>query len=52
MKTTKYKNDWLRFICDKCGKEQKHDEAQSNKNWEVFPNVPCECGGKFIPEFL
>lgn len=40
----------IKFKCDKCGKEQKPDKKQSNANWEVYPNIPCECGGNFIPD--
>ena len=45
--TNKLEQDWLKFLCNKCGKEQRPDKKQSNKNWEVFPNVPCSCGGEF-----
>lgn len=34
------------FVCKKCGNMQKKDDSQSNKNWSVYPNVPCECGGE------
>lgn len=44
--------EWLKFVCDKCAKEQKHDEVQSNENWKIYPNVPCECGGNFKPKIL
>lgn len=48
----KKKKDFvIRWICEKCGNEQKPDEKQSNENWAVYPNVPCEkCGGKFKPK--
>jgi hypothetical protein len=38
------------MICNRCGKQQEPDKKQSNENWNVFPNVPCGCGGKFIPD--
>lgn len=41
----------FKMRCDKCAKEQIHDKQQSNKNWNVFPNIPCECGGAFKPDF-
>lgn len=41
----------VKIICDKCGKRQKRDKKESNENWDVYPNVPCECGGKFKPDF-
>ena len=41
MKTPKVK-----MRCDKCGKEPERDESQSNENWDVIPNTPCECGGE------
>lgn len=38
----------IKFVCDKCGKDQQSDKKMSNKNWTVYhPDVPCECGGKF-----
>ena len=36
----------IKMRCNKCGKEPKLDENQSNENWDVIPNIPCECGGK------
>lgn len=39
--------------CEKCGKPQPKNEEKSNKNWAVFDtNATCECGGKFITEFV
>lgn len=37
--------------CEKCGALQKPDEKESNENWNVYPNIPCECGGKFVTRF-
>ena len=38
----------IKFLCNKCGKEQPRDEKQSNENWNVYPtNQSCNCGGKF-----
>ena len=38
----------IEFRCDKCGKPQPRNEAESNANWSVYPaNVQCECGGTF-----
>jgi len=48
----KNKSDWLQFYCNKCKKKQEPDKKQSNKNWKVFPNIPCDCGGKFEPKFI
>lgn len=42
----------FKFVCDGCGKDQVEDKKQSTKNWKVYPNVPCECGGKFTIKFL
>lgn len=39
----------IKMRCNKCHKELTPDKEQSNKNWNVFPNKPCECGG--TPEF-
>lgn len=35
--------------CNKCGKKAEKNQKESNKNWEVFDNLKCECGGKFCP---
>lgn len=41
------KKQFIKFICDNCGKEPKKNEKESNKNWTVFDNKPCEyCGGE------
>lgn len=38
--------------CEKCGKLQKKNEKESNKNWNVYDcKVKCECGGEFVTEF-
>lgn len=38
----------IEFKCEKCGKSQLKDEAQSNRNWAVFNcDETCECGGKY-----
>lgn len=41
----------VKMICDKCGAQQVPNEEESDKNWKVYPNVPCECGGAFMPDF-
>ncbi len=34
--------------CKNCGKLQKKNEKESNKNWNVYDtNVTCECGGRY-----
>lgn len=39
----------IEFKCENCGKSQKKNEQQSNKNWAVFDcKQKCECGGKFV----
>lgn len=38
----------LYFYCNKCNKRQETNKEKSNENWEVYDNVPCECGGQFI----
>lgn len=43
----------IKFICNKCGEEQKKDEKQSNKNWSVYDaKEKCKCGGSFKPKLL
>ena len=39
----------IRMICERCGNMQESDKKQQSKNWEVYPNVPCWCGGKYKP---
>lgn len=41
----------IKFKCNVCGKLQEPNLKQSNKNWEVYPNVKCSCGGVFNPDF-
>jgi hypothetical protein len=41
--------DKIIMRCNKCHKILTPDKKESNKNWEVYPNTPCECGG--LPEF-
>jgi len=44
----KKQQEEIKFICDKCNKEQKPDKKQSNENWKVYdPKEKCKCGGKF-----
>lgn len=38
----------LNMVCKKCGKEQEPDKKESNENWKVYPNIPCECGGVYL----
>ena len=38
--------------CDKCGELQKPDKEKSDKDWSIFPNVPCKCGGAFKPKMI
>ena len=46
------KNTLPKLICNKCGKEQKRNEKESNENWNVFDvNKRCKCGGKFEIKF-
>lgn len=33
------KQPTIEMICDKCGKFQIKDDKQSNKNWEIYPNL-------------
>lgn len=38
----------LRFVCERCGKPQQPDPAQSTERWLVYPaNARCDCGGRF-----
>ena len=45
------KKELFNFVCDKCGEKQKPDKKESNKNWEVFPNKKCSCGGTYKLKF-
>ena len=41
----------IRFICEKCGTEQKPGK-KSDEHWEYYDSKEkCSCGGKFIMEF-
>jgi hypothetical protein len=46
------KNVEIKFVCEKCGKNAPIDKKQSNENWIVYKNEPCECGGKFIHKLV
>lgn len=42
----------MKVICNKCGKDAPIIKDDS-KTWTVYKtNEPCECGGKFVPDFL
>ena len=40
----------IKFVCNKCGRTQKPDKKESNENWNVYPNEPCECKGEYKPK--
>jgi hypothetical protein len=43
----------IKFICEKCGKEQQPDKAKSNDNWQVYDSKQkCECGGKYTAKVI
>lgn len=43
----------MKVICNKCGKEAPKDTEKSTAQWNVYKtDKPCECGGKFVPDFL
>jgi hypothetical protein len=39
----------IMLICDKCGREQEASPEESTESADVYPCVPCACGGKYKP---
>ena len=37
----------LKLICDKCGGQPPIVKEKSNKNWTVYKNGNCPCGGSY-----
>ena len=40
------------MVCKKCGKEAPINKEKSNKNWIVYDNKPCECGGEYTMKLV
>ena len=37
----------IKMVCSKCKKTPYKNKKNSNNNWSVYDNKPCEfCGGK------
>jgi hypothetical protein len=47
MKPKSSEGKGIKLICNKCGKEPKIDKENSNKNWTVYKNGDCLCGGSY-----
>lgn len=43
----------LKVICNKCCKNAPIDIEKSTEKWTVYKtDKPCECGGRYVPDFL
>ena len=40
----KSKKEKIILICEKCGKKANPDKKE--KNWKIFTNMKCKCGGR------